>query len=130
MSSSFRVRLLVVLIAAGVGMIGCGNGILSTEPFVDAERDAQGNVVLRDTPRMWQEWQHEVQRAVEKEAQGKPPGGGISTWNAQWLRVIDANSDRENAPRYIAYIIETRRRAGLPELEGYPASSNSEQSSR
>jgi len=29
-------------------------------------------------------------------------------------------SSQENAPKYIAYIIESRHRAGLPPLEGYP----------
>ena len=50
---------------------------------------------------------------------GRPPGGGIPTWNAQWLRVIEATGQgRENAPKYIAYALEARRKAGLPELEG------------
>jgi hypothetical protein len=104
----------------GVSMSGCGRGIVNTEPFVDATTDEHGNVVLRDTPRMWQDWQDEVDRAVSSEVAGRRPGGGIASWGAQWFRVINANNDRENAPKYIAYIIESRRRAGLPELEGYP----------
>lgn len=115
-----RAQLLVAVILMGVSMSGCGRGILNTEPFVDAKKDEHGNVVLRDTPRMWQDWCDEVDRAVSNEVAGRRPGGGITSWNVQWLRVISANSDRENAPKYIAYIIESRRRAGLPELEGYP----------
>lgn len=103
-------------------LVGCGmsNGgsIFNKEPFVDAKKDAQGNVVLLDTPRMWRDWQADVDRAVANEVAGSRPGGGIASWNAQWLRVIDANNGRENAPKYIAYIIDSRRKAGLPELEG------------
>lgn len=105
-------------------LVGCGmsNGgsIFNTEPFVDAKKDEHGKVILLDTPRMWQYWQEDTDRDVAKEVAGTRPGGGISSWNTFWLRVIEANEGRENAPKYIAYIIEARRRAGLPELEGYP----------
>lgn len=70
---------------------------------------------------MWCDWQDDVDRAVANEAAGRRPGGGIASWDVQWLRVIDANSDRGNAPKYIAYIayiVESRRKAGLSELEG------------
>lgn len=113
-------KVLVIALLVGYSMSGCGRGIFNTEPFVDATKDGQGNVVLRDTPRMWQDWRDEVDRAVANEVAGRRPGGGISSWNFQWLRVIGANGGRENAGKYVAYIIESRRRAGLPELEGYP----------
>jgi len=103
----------------GAIMTGCGRGILNTEPFVDAKKDEQGHVILLDTPRMWNDWREEVERAVASEVGGARPGGGIPSWNSQWLRVINANSDRENPSKYISYIIESRRQAGLPELEGY-----------
>ena len=113
-------QLLAIVILMGVSMSGCGRGIFNTEPFVDAKKNEHGKVVLLDTPRMWQYWQEDTNRDVAREVAGTRPGGGIPSWNALWLRVISANSDRENAPKYIAYIIESRRRAGLPELEGYP----------
>lgn len=119
--SDFRwMQLLTVVLLTGCSMSGCGRGIFNTESFVDAKKGEHGNVVLLDTPRMWQDWHDEVDRAVSNEVAGRRPGGGIASWNAQWLRVISANSDRENAPKYIAYIIESRHRAGLPELEGHP----------
>lgn len=108
--------LICLTISAGCGMSN-GGSIFNKEHFVDAEKDAQGSVVLLDTPRMWRDWQNDVNRAVANEAGGRPPGGGIESWNAQWRRVIGANKDRENAPKYIAYIVESRRKAGLPELE-------------
>jgi len=113
-------QLLAMALLMGVSMSGCSRGIFNTEPFVDARKDGQGRSVLLDTPRMWQYWREDVDSAVAKEVVGKRPGGGIPSWNANWLRAIKANENRENAPKYIAYIIESRRRAGLPELEGYP----------
>lgn len=90
-----------------------------TEPFIDAKKDEQGDVTLLDTPRMWRDWQADIDRAIAKEVSGEPPGGGIESWSRQWQRVIRANRDRENAQKYINYIIEKRKEAGLPALEGY-----------
>ncbi|MGV6825350.1 MAG: hypothetical protein ACWA5Q_00080 [bacterium] len=90
---------------------------LASEPFVDAEEDGKGNVKLLDTPRMWQYWQEDVDRAIAKELRGESPGGGIESWSNQWQRVIRANSDRENAQKYIDYIVERRKQVGLPSLE-------------
>ena len=109
----------LMALLVGCNMSGCGGGIFNTEPFIDAKKDEHGKVILRDTPRMWQYWREDTDRDIAREVAGVRPGGGIPSWNAFWLRVISANNDRENAPKYIAYIIESRRRAGLPELEGY-----------
>jgi hypothetical protein len=100
-------------------MNGCGNSVFNTEPIADTTRDANGHVILRDTPRAWEEWKEETGWAVSSELAGRAPGGGILTWNEHWLRVIRANQDRENASKYINYFLEARRRAGLPEIEGY-----------
>lgn len=124
MSDVRWVQLCTMMLMMGVGMSACGRGIFNTEPFVDATKDNSGNVVLRDTPRMWQDWKAEVDRAVANETMGRPPGGGITSWNQQWLRVIAANSSRENAPKYIDYVVNSRRHAGLPELDGVPPSSS------
>lgn len=118
---SFRWSILLVFVfLVGCNMSGCSRGIFNTEPFVDAKKDEHGKVILLDTPRMWQYWREDTDRDVARELAGARPGGGIPSWNVFWLRVISTNNDRENAPKYIAYIIETRRQAGLPELEGYP----------
>ncbi|MEE4316035.1 MAG: hypothetical protein V2I74_03535 [Erythrobacter sp.] len=109
----FPVLLLILLM--GCNVTGCG--VSNTEPFVDAEKDEQGNVRILDTPRMWQDWQADVDRAIAKEVNGEPPGGGIKSWSVQWQRVIRANQDRENAQKYINYIFVKRQEAGLPPLE-------------
>jgi hypothetical protein len=115
-----RSAFLAVLLFCGFIMSGCSNRSFAGESFADSKRDESGNVVLLDAPRMWSDWRQAVDRAVESEKAGRGPGGGITSWNAQWLRVIRNNQDRENAPKYIAYIMDARRAAGLPELVGYP----------
>lgn len=95
--------------------------IFNTEPFVDAKKDANGNVVLLDTPRMWADFVDLTDKQTSSERAGKRPPG-VSDWNKHWImriREMEGGS-RENAPRYIAYIVEQRRKAGLPELVGYP----------
>ena len=105
------------VIALSVALIASGcTGLLRTEPFVDSRTDTNGAVILLDTPRMWEYWQQDVERAIEKELAGKSPGGGVLTWNDQWARVIDANRTCENSQRYIDYIIQSRRSVGLPDL--------------
>lgn len=110
----------VVLIVMGASMAGCGRGVFNTEPFVDAKKDERGNVVLRDTPRMWDDFRENVDHEVAREQRGMAAQGRTS-WSEFWLRRIGymEGGTQENAPKYIAYIIDSRRRAGLPELEGY-----------
>lgn len=114
------VQLLAAVILMGVGMTGCGRGIFNTEPFVDAKNDEGGNTVLLDTDRNWQDWLEAVDPQIRAEISGRD-APGFPTWNEKWVRQLLAiERSQENAPKYIAYIIESRRRAGLPELEGYP----------
>lgn len=116
MSTLFKLpSMLLLTMLMGCNMSGCG--MSKPEPFVDAEKDKQGNVKLLDTPRMWRYWKADVDRAIEKEVNGEPPGGGIQSWSKQWQRVIRANRNRENAQKYINYIIEKRQEAGLRPLE-------------
>jgi hypothetical protein len=98
-------------------LTGC-TSIFNTEPFVDATRDAQGNVILRDTPRMWRDWQEVIDMYVADERVGKAPPRGKNSWNDHWASMISSNLTRENANKYIDYIVESRRKAGLPDLEG------------
>jgi hypothetical protein len=112
------VFLLVLMV--GCNMSGCGRGIFNTEPFTDMTKDEHGRSKIADTPRNWRDWREEIGFALEAEAAGKRANGGV-TWNEFWLlRFRALERTQENAPKYIDYIIEARRRAGLPELEGYP----------
>ena len=113
-------QLLAIVFLMVVSMSGCGRGIFNTEPFVDTTTDAHGNRLLADTPRRWQDWREAVDPQVRAEASGKS-APGFATWNEKWGRMLFAlESSQENAPKYIAYIIESRHHAGLPPLEGYP----------
>lgn len=120
MSSLRSVNVFLMVLLTGCSMSGCGRGIFNTESFVDATKDDSGRVVLRDTPRMWVDFRENVDRQVARESRGEPAQGRMS-WNDFWLRRVAYmnGGSQENAPKYIAYIIESRRRAGLPELEGY-----------
>lgn len=107
-------------------MSGCGQGLVNTDPFVDAKKDEHGNVTLLDTPRNWRDWREAVDPQIRAETLGRNPPG-FATWNEKWVQQLHAlNSGQENAPKYIAYILEARRRAGLPELEGFPPQPTSE----
>lgn len=112
--------MLFLMTLVGCNMSGCG--LFNTEPFADTTKDQQGNQVLADTPRMWENWTERVDRRVSREVAGSRPPGGKASWNEFWVSLIEENKDggRENAQKYISYIIEKRQEAGLPPLEGYP----------
>ena len=113
------VQLLVITIVMGIGMMGCNGGLFNTEPFVDTTTDAQGNRLLADTQRRWQDWREAIDPQIRAETSGRN-APGFPTWNEKWVRQLLAlEKSQENAPKYIAYIIESRRQMGLPELEGY-----------
>lgn len=109
--------LLLTLFLAGGGMFGCKNGIFNTEPFVDTTTDAQGNRVAADTQRNWQDWRESIDQRIKTETAGKK-APGFNDWGQHWQSIFTAlERSQENSPRYINYIIEQRRKAGLPELE-------------
>jgi len=112
--------MLSMVLLMGGNMSGCGRGIFNTEPFTDTTKDVHGRAIAADTARNWQEWREVVDPQLAAESMGRKPPG-FSTWNEKWIRQLRAiEKTQENAPKYIAYIVEARRRAGLPELEGYP----------
>lgn len=103
------------VVLASALMSSCG--IFNTEPFVDAHRDDEGNVVLEDTPRMWRRFVESVESPISREITGEKPEAGAKSWNEYWLRRIELQpSNRENRQKYVDYIIERRRQAGLPDL--------------
>ena len=105
------------VVLTGLGLAS-GCGLLNNEPMIDVSTDKNGVRTVLDTPRMWKDWREGVDRGIAEELAGEMPGGGIPTWNDQWIRTIHLNRSRENSQRYINYIIESRRAAGLPELVG------------
>lgn len=103
-------------------MSGCRSGLFNTQPSADWGKTADGREVLLDTDRNWRAWREGVDRALRTEIAGmKAPGH--QDWEEFWSRELSRiQVDRDNAPKYVAYIIDSRRRAGLPELKSYPPS--------
>jgi len=88
-------------------------------PEIEITTDAQGQHILADTPQNWQQWRSVIDPQIADEAAGERPR--INTWKQEWIRQIEQfEKIQENAPKYIDYIIESRRRTGLPELEYDP----------
>lgn len=84
---------------------------------VDYGKTADGKTYLRDTPHTWQYFIRQVEEGIELEKIGKPPTGGFSSWNEMRVRGIqNLRNLQENSEKYIAHIIEQRRKAGLPEI--------------
>jgi hypothetical protein len=112
-------RWIAAIFAFGTILTGCvmSGSIFNTEPFVDAKKDEKGNSVLLDTPRMWADFVNLTNKQISSEKKGERPPG-VSDWNKHWqMRIHEMeNGSRENSSRYINYIIQQRRGAGLPEL--------------
>ncbi|HET8941963.1 MAG TPA: hypothetical protein VFN13_08245 [Rudaea sp.] len=109
------------LLLGMLSMSGCGVSAVLNDSGIDAKHDAQGNVILLDTPRMWRDFVQMTHIAIEHELAGDTHWGQSKSANEEWIRVILYDqSHREHPKKYIDYIIEQRREAGLPELVGYP----------
>jgi hypothetical protein len=109
-----------LVLVAILALTGCAGSIFNTEPYSDTQKDAQGETTLRDTPRMWAYSVSVTDMQVASERNGEH-APGVATWNEHWLLRIRANqSSQENASKYISYMVDARRKAGLPELIGYP----------
>jgi hypothetical protein len=110
------------LVFAATLLLGACTGLSSlSDSGIDARHDPNGKVVLLDTPRMWAQFAQLTDITIEHELAGNTHWGGYKSANDAWIHTIRANeTGRENAQKYITYIIERRRAAGLPELVGYP----------
>jgi len=85
---------------------------------VDFGKTADGKSYIRDTPRTWNYFKDDTDHAIAQELKGIPPGGGMKSWNENWIRVLRVTRDsgQEHPEKYIAYIVEQRRKLGLPEI--------------
>ncbi len=105
---------LPVLLLAGCFGIG---GLLTTDPYLETVVDESGKEWGADTPRYWRDWTEIMDRHIIREVSGHRVPGGLDSWNKSWLNTIKAlREGRENAEKYVRYIVENRRSAGLPEL--------------
>lgn len=105
------VPVFVVMVMVGLGIVASGMDISFT-------RDDQGNITLFDTPGMRTDATFAYDENIIMEKRGQQLSNGMS-WNEVWLNTILAiRGNTENPEWYVQYIIEQRRMAGLPELEG------------
>lgn len=110
-------KTLVFLILVSGSVMSCG-GLFNTEPFVDMHTDKDGNELIADTPRMWENFVALTKRRIEREINNERPPG-TDSWNEHWIDTIETKRKlRQNPSKYIEYIINQRRKAGLPELKG------------
>ncbi|OOC61264.1 hypothetical protein [Paenibacillus ihbetae] len=85
---------------------------------IESKRDEHGNIILLDTPAMRESAMLAYDGSIQMEKRGHIRSNGQS-WNEVWLRTIKSvRKNTENSEWYVLYIIEKRREAGLPELEG------------
>ena len=111
-----HLKVLVFMILVSGLLISCGGIIFNTEPFVDTYTDYDGNTLIADTPRMWEDFVSLTARRIEREKKNERPPG-IDTWNEHWVDTIETKKKlRQNPDKYIDYIITQRREAGLAEL--------------
>lgn len=114
----------VTLVLCGM-LISCGMTRFILGPFgflldgapVDRARDANGNEVLLDTPKTWAYFTSIFELMIADEKAKNFAPGHIS-WSEYWLMRIHYMEDKswENGYKYIDYIVQRRRKSGLPEL--------------
>ena len=111
---------IVVLLASTCWVIGCS----TIQQFknmadsgIDATHDAQGNVTLLDTPRMWQEFVFMTDLSIQNEVAHSRYTGGMANEEGRLRSMHSIRKTTEHPQKYIDYIIEARRSAGLPEID-------------
>ena len=88
----------------------------------------EGTVIAPDTEDNWWQFTHVVGGYIRDESNGVHPPGGLASWNDLWLDVIRAHREsQQNSERYVRYIIDERREAGLPDLPGYDSTESGQQ---
>ena len=102
-----RIGLLAVVL-----ICGCQGHTIVKDPVT-------GKSSLKDTP--FERWYfaRDVDRMIEDEQHGRSTPRVDLNWNDWWLNLIEAQRKYVvgNHEFYIRYIIDARRRAGLPELK-------------
>ncbi|MFC3552505.1 hypothetical protein ACFOLC_16010 [Lysobacter cavernae] len=118
MSNGLWIMVAVVAIGVVLALAACTRAASSMGMGADTRKDSQGRVILLDTPRMRADATDSYDHTIAMEKRGHKLSNGMS-WNQDWLLTIQSiRKNTENPEWYVQYIIEQRRKAGLPELEG------------
>lgn len=94
----------------------------------DVRRDENGKIMWLDTESNWRDFTDRTDREVAREVDFRGPNllpfnrpSGMpadqADWNLWWLDAFERHKRyQDNPERYIAYSVQARRAAGLPEL--------------
>ena len=66
----------------------------------------------------WEAFKFVISGSVQRELEGFSAGGGFKSWNDRWKNTIKNNREHGSPDEYVDFIINERRRVGLPELLG------------
>jgi len=113
----------VVVVVLGLMLAGCSAMGAATPVETGGRMLPDGSWYLYDTPSHWAEFQRMMDMHIDTERSGAVPTGMKGrSWDAFWkARIVALSPSRqENGDMYVAYIVEARRRAGLPELSTSP----------
>lgn len=111
-----HLKVFTFLILVSGSLISC-SGLFDTKFMgMDFYTDKDGNMLIADTPAMWEDFVTRTKRHIEKEINNQR-APGVNTWNESWVISLESiKKDRQNPDKYIDYIITQRRKAGLAEL--------------
>jgi hypothetical protein len=84
---------------------------------LDTGKKADGSTYFLDSSRNWQFAVPLYQVEVKHELQGVAPPGNKASWADYWqYHFIHLRAHQENPEKYVAFILNLRREAGLPNL--------------
>ena len=94
------------------GLVGCvfrrsSDGMVKSDGGVNSQSSME-----------WDAFKFVITGTVQRELEGLPVGGGFESWNDRWENTIRNNREHGSPEEYIDFIINERRRVGLPELHG------------
>jgi hypothetical protein len=97
-----------------LGSGGCFLNMFVPGFGIDMRRDASGQIVLLDTPRMWDDFVDSVERSIQREKRGEALPKERDRYWCDWIAA--SCTGRENPDRYVDYIRRRREEEGLQEL--------------
>lgn len=100
-----------VVACAALAAAGCQ--LFSVPPKWTVDDD--GDLVVADIAFNWSYYRQDTHRWVLDEAAGRPAPVGYASWHEYWLRIWEVWIN--DPPKYLAYMKERRRQAGLPDVD-------------
>jgi hypothetical protein len=99
-----------ILVISATALQGCRSVSVTYDP-------ATGAVTKRKLNGMWEIFMDSVDRDITSEKRGESPPAVKNSWKDYWIwRVEILNDGTEKHSKHINYIIDQRRKAGLPEI--------------